>query len=254
MGGERLFPKGMRLLSHWNLRDQIKADYATPGGLPRQRALARVMERIVTQTMPAAAVNDPRVDWDPQTDAVSPAPAGTIETGALPLPRGDAAREPDTRYAHLLATFRAAKAADPYSPTAPTHIARKFDLEREIPEARVRALLEEILGSPLVPRVAKLVEARLGRRLEPFDIWYDGFRPRSRFSEAELDRVTKQRYPTVESFQKDLPNVLSRLGFARTGARVSYASSASIADMRSIMDVAGEQLDQYFQALQKRQP
>jgi hypothetical protein len=25
--GRRLFPAGMRLLAHWNLRDQIRADY-----------------------------------------------------------------------------------------------------------------------------------------------------------------------------------------------------------------------------------
>jgi len=27
---QRLFPLKMRLLSHWNLRDEIKADYADP--------------------------------------------------------------------------------------------------------------------------------------------------------------------------------------------------------------------------------
>ena len=32
---------------------------------------------------------------------------------------GHAAAEPDTRYAMLLAVFRANKKADPYSPTAP---------------------------------------------------------------------------------------------------------------------------------------
>jgi len=217
--GKRLFPRGMRLLSHWNLRDQIKADYAAKDGLPRQHAIARVMERIVTQTIPASVVNDPTVDWDPVTNAVAPAPAGTIENGARPPVRVDPAREPDTRYARLLGTFRAAKAADPYSPIAPTHIARKFELEREIPEARVTALLEEVLGSPLVPRVAQRIAARLGRKLEPFDIWYDGFRPRTRFSEVDLDRATKQRYPTVESFQRDLPNVLAKLGFAAEKAR-----------------------------------
>ena len=217
--GKRLFPKGMRLLSHWNLRDQIKADYATKDGLARQRAIQKVMERIVTQTIPAAVVNSPLVDWDPFTNAVKPAPADTIETGAPPPAQVDPSREPDTRYAHLLGTFLAAKEADPFSPIAPTHIARKFDLEREIPEARVTALLEEVLGSPLVPRVAKLVEQRLGRKLEPFDVWYDGFRPRSRFSEADLDKLTKQRYPTVEAFQKDLPKVLGTLGFAPERAR-----------------------------------
>ena len=31
--GKRLFPKGMRLISHWNLRDELKANYADPAGL-----------------------------------------------------------------------------------------------------------------------------------------------------------------------------------------------------------------------------
>jgi hypothetical protein len=80
-------------------------------------------------------------------------------------------------------------------------------------------MLNEVLASPLVPKVAKVIEGRLGRKLEPFDLWYDGFRPRSRFSEAELDRMTKARYPTPEAFQKDLPNVLEKLGFAPERAR-----------------------------------
>jgi len=42
--GRRLFPAGQRLLSHWNLRDEIKADYAdATAGLVRQRMLQRVM-------------------------------------------------------------------------------------------------------------------------------------------------------------------------------------------------------------------
>src|SRR5574340_1494515 len=44
--GQRLFPPKMRLLSHWNLRDQIKADYSEKDALPRQRMIARVMENI----------------------------------------------------------------------------------------------------------------------------------------------------------------------------------------------------------------
>jgi hypothetical protein len=219
VGVQRPFPKGMRLLSHWNLRDQLKAEYAAKDGLPRQRAIAKVMERIVTQTIPAAVVNDPTADWDPQTNAVRPAPAEAIEGGAAPRAKVDSAREPDTRYAKLLATFHAVKGADPYSPTAPTHIARKFDLEREIPEPLVVAMLEEVLSSPLVPRVARLVETRLGRKLEPFDIWYDGFRPRTRFAEADLDAMTRGRYPTAEAFQKDLPATLEKLGFTPEKAR-----------------------------------
>ena len=51
----RVFPKGMRLISHWNLRDELKADYAdTEQGPAKQRLIVKVMERIVTQTIPAA--------------------------------------------------------------------------------------------------------------------------------------------------------------------------------------------------------
>jgi hypothetical protein len=217
--GERLFPKGKRLLSHWNLRDELKAQYAEPGGLPRQRALARAMERIVAQTIPAAVVNDPSVDWNPFTNEVRPAPAETIEGGGKPRTEVDPARERDLRYARILDNFRAVKAADPYSPSAPTHIARKFELEREIPEARVVALLEEVLGSPEVRATARLVAERLGRPLEPFDIWYAGFRPRARHAEAELDAVTRRRFPDPAALAREMPALLEGLGFPPERAR-----------------------------------
>ncbi len=50
--GNRLFPPKLRLLSHWNLRDEIKADYSDgKTGLAKQRMIQQVMERIVTQTI-----------------------------------------------------------------------------------------------------------------------------------------------------------------------------------------------------------
>ncbi|MFN2633957.1 MAG: hypothetical protein ABR610_11120 [Thermoanaerobaculia bacterium] len=218
--GARLFPAGMRLLSHWNLRDQIKSDYAAPkDGLARQRTIQRVMERIVTQTIPAAAVDNPGVDWNPFTNDVRTAAAKDSDR---PLPPGRAASsaaEPDTRYARLLAIFRAARQADPYSPTAPTLMARRFDEDREIPEPRFRAMLEQVLSSPLVPRVARLVSARLQRPLEPFDVWYSGFRAKSPYPEAELDEMVRKRYPTPEAYQKDIPALLEHLGFSGEKAR-----------------------------------
>ena len=216
--GERLFPKGKRLLSHWNLRDEIKSWYGQPGGLARQRALLQAMERIVTQQIPRSAIASPLVDWNPFTNAVRPAPADTIEGGASPVATADPAREPDTRYAVILENFRAARAADPFTPTAPTAIARKFQVDRELSEERVTGLLEEVLASPLVGRTGKLAAARLGRPLEPFDIWYAGFAPPGR-PEAELDRLTKARYPTAAAFQADIPRILVALGFAPERAR-----------------------------------
>jgi hypothetical protein len=119
----------------------------------------------------------------------------------------------------LLETYRAAKRADPYSPTAPTLIARRFDENREIPEARVKAMLEAVLLSPLVPKVAALIEARLRRPLEPFDIWYNGFRAETGRSEEELDRIVAKRYPTPEAYQRDIPRMLQKLGFPEERAR-----------------------------------
>jgi hypothetical protein len=211
--GERLFPKGKRLLSHWNLRDELKAQYAQADGLARQRVIARALERIVDQTIPAAVVNEDAADWNPWSNAVRPAPPETVERGT-PAARVDEAREPDTRYARILATFRANRLADPFTPRAPTFIARRFEWRREIPEARFRAMLEAVLGSPEVRRVAEAIRHRLGRPLEPFDVWYDGFRPRARHGEAELDGLTRARYPTPAAFARDLPAILGKVGFS----------------------------------------
>ncbi|MFC1619985.1 hypothetical protein ACFL45_08570, partial [Candidatus Neomarinimicrobiota bacterium] len=72
--GARLFPPGLRLLSHWNLRDEIKAQYTDlEEGLPRQRMIQQVMDRIITQTIPAVVVDNPHVDWNPYSNEVWPA-------------------------------------------------------------------------------------------------------------------------------------------------------------------------------------
>jgi hypothetical protein len=226
--GQRLFPPKMRLLSHWNLRDEIKADYAdAANGLPKQRTIQKVMERIVTQTIPQSAVNNPGVDWNAFTNDVRPA-AVKDSDDLKPLPAESlGAREGDTRYAMLLSVYQAFRQADPYSPTAPTHIARRFDENRQIPEARVRKMLEDVLSSPLVSKVAKLIEKRLHRKLEPFDIWYAGFKQRLQYSQAELDEIVRKKYPTPEAYAKDIPNLLGKLGFSKEKAE-SLASNIEV--------------------------
>jgi hypothetical protein len=209
--GQRLFPPKMRLLEHWNLRDEIKAEYSLPSAeaLPKQRMIQRVMERIVDQSIPPQVVDNPSVDWNPYTNEVKPAAEKDADG------EGDAhLKDENTRYAAILETFLAAKKVDPYSPTAPTHIARKFDEDRQIPEPRVRQMLEQVLTSPLALRVAQLIQKRLGRSLEPFDIWYNGFRPRGTYSEAQLDEIVRRRYPTAEAYKRDMPNLLRGLGFS----------------------------------------
>jgi len=223
--GRRLFPAGMRLLSHWNLRDEIKADYADPrDGLAKQRLIQRVMERIVTQTIPAAVIDNPGVDWNPVTNEVSPAAVHDADPAAVKSTAADATPEPATRYAMLLQLFTAQEKLDPYSPTAPTALARQFDEDLQIPPDDVRAMTEAILTSPLVPQVAHLIETRLGRPLEPFDLWYNGFRPGSQYTEAKLDALVAQKYPTAEAYRQDIPNLLLKLGFSPERARYVAAN------------------------------
>ncbi len=186
------------------------------------------MERIVTQTIPEVVINNPNVDWNPITNDVKPA---AVKDSELPAPAGMVVTngpEPDTRYVRLKADFIAETKIDPYSPTAPTLMARRFDEDRQIPEVRVTAMLEQIVFSPDAAQIGKIIQKRLGRPLEPFDIWYTGFRPRGAYTEAQLDEIVSKKYPTVDAYQKDIPNLLMKLGF--TKERAEYLADHIIVD------------------------
>ncbi len=210
--GRRPFPPGLVLLSHWGLRDHIKAMYSDAvKNLPDQRLIYQVMQRIVRQEIPAVVIDNPGVDWEPVQNLVSPRDAG----GPVPMQN----RENDVRFARLLDVFKAERRQDAFSPLFPSHIDRKFRFEREIPEAAVEGLLKDVLTSPIAKDVGRLITSRLGRTLEPFDIWYDGFKARSSFKVDDLDRKVMSRYPTLDAFQADIPGILGRLGFAADTAR-----------------------------------
>lgn len=213
--GERLFPEGMRLISHWALRDQLASYYGDPdreGSLARQRTIYTVMERIVRQEIPRAVIDNPDLLWDPAANTV-------FQLDGSPAAPELGEREPDTRYEWLLKVFAAARKVDPYSPDAPTFVARRFDRDREIPEEEVEALLVSVLGSPEVAEVGKLISDRLGRPLEPFDLWYSGFKARAGFGDDELDHVVERRYPNLAAFAQGLPDLLERMGFSPERAR-----------------------------------
>ncbi len=209
--GERLFPRGLKLISHWGLRDELKAQYANPDGFKRQRLIQRIMERIILQEIPKGVINNPAVDWNVEKNTVEVAPETERESGEVPSSL-DVSPESHLRYAKWLAIFHTEKKADPYYPTLPSLILRRFERDREIPEAKVEELLVSILSSEEVRRTAKLIEKRLRRPLEPFDIWYNGFKASS-IPESQMNRVVTQKYATVQAFQQDIPHLLMKLDF-----------------------------------------
>ncbi len=197
--GKPMFRDGLKLISHWGLRDELKGLYVNPArNLSQQELIYTIMERIIAQEIPQTVINNPKVKWDPS--------ANTVEGKA-------ASREPDTRFQRLLSIFQAHRLEDPYYPDTPTHIDRRFKLNREIAEPEFVALLESVLKAPISKDVAETIQTRLGRPLRPFDIWYNGFKPRGRLAEPELDRIVGQKYQSLEAFQKDVPNILKKLGF-----------------------------------------
>ncbi len=219
--GRRPFPEGLKLISHWGLRDEIKALYPVPDGLGRQRLIRTVMERIIRQEIPKAVIDNPAVDWNPVTNAVAASPVRDANTPESAKPAAEAVSsesEKDGRYATWLAIAAAERMADPYYPSAPTLPDRRFRLDREIPEAEVERILTSVCGSEEYKRAGRLVEKRLGRPLEPFDIWYNGFKPRPSVPEAELDRIVTSRYPTIAAFEADIPRLLTRLDFSPADA------------------------------------
>ncbi len=207
-----LFPAGMKLIVHWGIRDELKARYAEKGGITKQHAIYRMMERIIRQEIPAEMINSDRYQWNPFSNAVY--------DGGKRIP---AQPEADVRYRTLLDAFQAMRLIDPHSPLYPDHIRRSFDLNREIPEREVEAMFKELLSSPQVKKVAALISRRLGRKLQPFDIWYPGLRSGTAITEETLDKMTREKYPNAGAFEKDMANILVQLGF--TNDRAAFVAA-----------------------------
>jgi len=201
--GRRLFPEDMVLLSHWNLRDEIKSNYASlPDALEKQQMIQKVMEHIVCQTIPACVINNPGVDWKPFSNTV-------YKDGQVI----EAAGEGTVRYQHLLATYTVEKQMDPYHPNMPTAIVRNFEGSMEISAREIEDLFINLISSDQVKKVAAFIEKRLGRDLQPFDIWYDGFKSRTAIPEDDLTALTRKKYPNPDAFSADMPRMLQVLGF-----------------------------------------
>lgn len=202
--GAKLFPADMMLLSHWNLRDEIKSNYANKeNGLEKQGVVYRVMQRIIDQSIPKEVINSEKQDWNPFTNTVS---------------AGDATPENDGRYQQILNNFHVFQEFDRYNPAMNTQIERAFSGEMEIPQTEIVQLFDQFLSSPQVAEVASLIKSRLGRDLQPWDIWYDGFKSRSSINEETLNDMTEKRYPNPQAFEADMERMLIELQFPKEKA------------------------------------
>lgn len=208
--GQQIFPDGMSLISHWNLRDQLKTQYADTSAIARERQemIYQVMLRIIDQSIPAIVINNEEPLWYPYSNKVTSRDGSEIK----------AERENDVRYQFLLDEFHACRQIDKYSPAHPTAIARAFARDMEVSDSAIEKMFTDYLLSKQTADVVALVKKRLGRDLRPYDIWYDGFKTRSSINIDELNAKTRALYPTPEAFHQDMANILTKLGFDRDKA------------------------------------
>ncbi len=207
---ETLFAdKDLKLITHWGLRDELKSQYADKeNGLARQEMIYQVMKRIIDQSIPKDVINSNKYSWNPfKNTLVQDGKEITFES------------EPNTRYQHIINQFKALKAIDAYTPSMPTYIQRKFEGEFEIPVDEVEQLFTELVSSKEVRDLGKIISQRLGRDLRPFDIWYDGFKARSGIPAEKLEAITTKRFANAAAFEKELPGILTSLGWTKEKAQ-----------------------------------
>lgn len=201
-----LFASDIVRITHWGLRDEIKSNYAG-NALAQQKMIYEVMKHIIYQTIPGEVVNNGDFQWNPYDNKLYKDGKEVTHTP-----------EPDTRYLQMLNLFKALKEMDAYNPNYPDYISRKFDGDMEMAQKDVEKLFVEYISSPVVKDVAVLISQRLGRPLEPFDIWYDGFKARSSVNEEDLNAKTRKLYPTPAAFQAALPGLLVKMGWTKERA------------------------------------
>lgn len=215
--GKKLFPEDMVLLSHWNLRDEIKSNYANQeNGIEKQDMIYTVMKRIIDQSIPEKVIKSGDYNWNPFENKVYQE-GNEVQLSA----------EPGTRYQMIIDNFNANKAADEYYTDYNTFIKRAFSGSKEIPQAEVEKLFDEYLSSPVAKEVGQLIAKRLGRDLKPYDIWYDGFKARSSISEETLNEMTQKKYPDAKALEADLDHILKKLGWEKERAEF-IASKVSV--------------------------
>lgn len=202
--GEHIFPD-MALITHWGLRDELKTHYSDgEEGLAKQRMIYQVMKRIIDQSIPQCVINNDAYDWNPYTNMV-------MKDGK----EQKAESEPLTRYKYFLGNFHAMQEQDKYSPVYKTYVERAFSQDMEVSYDEIEKLFTEFCSAPEIKEVAALIEQRMGRKLEPFDIWYDGFKSRSAINEDDLSAKTKALYPNRDAFKaKGMPHILKQIGFS----------------------------------------
>ena len=134
---------------------------------------------------------------------------------AADLDRSTTAREPDTRYARVLETFQAAAHSGSVLPDGADPIAAASNSDRQLPEQRVQAMLEQVLCLAAGRSVAALIASGSAASSSPSTSGTTAFAPRGSQHRGTARRASSQQsIPMPRPTSDDIPNLLRSLGFA----------------------------------------
>jgi len=209
--GSYPFPEGTFLHSHRGLRDNCKEEYTRYGGYERQKLTGKVLEHILQGTVPKQFLEDTTTMWNPWTNELyREEGSGKVLVDIIP--------EGPVRYEGFRSMFLNKSSEDRLYPDGSSVITRTFDSHNLFP-SEVEKIIRDFLSDPVIAEAGKIIETRLGRPLEPFDIWYSGFQEQSLYPADMLDSITMARYPDPLTLQNDLPGILVNMGFSRSEAQ-----------------------------------
>lgn len=199
------FPKNTVLVSHWGLRDYMTSLNGTKDALIKQRAILDLMERVVDGKIPAEVLNNPAARWDLSAEKVHLNGKSIPAKGHGPL-----------RWEKFRDVWKINKEIDRYR-THGNVIDQKFKVERELPEEKVVGILTSVLSSPVAERVGCYIRDKLGRDLEPFDIYFKDFLTDGS-SKPPLKFDVRKKYPTSSALNEAITDILVRLGWKKKRA------------------------------------
>lgn len=196
--GTQIFNEDLKLISHWGLRDQIKLYYSQYDelSLKKQKTIFKLMERIIKGELPRTIIKNQKGTYNPFTNEINKSKNKEIDF---------------ERYTHLKNIFMIHKEEDKYHLIYTDYVKRIFEGTRELTFEMVEDMFLKLLKDKTVNEIVSIIRKEIERELEPFDIWYNKFliNPMG----ENLDEKVKQKYPTLDDFQKGIKDILLKLGF-----------------------------------------
>ncbi|MEF3280010.1 MAG: hypothetical protein K6357_03480 [Elusimicrobiota bacterium] len=196
--GKKIFDEELTLITHWGLRDQIKLYYREKDEIvfKKQKAIYNLMTRIITGEYGWEFANGKEETYNPFTNEINGKKNSKVYL---------------TRYEHLKNIYLAHKEEDKYHLLYKDYITRIFEGVREIPFKKIEDMFLNILKEEVTYNIAEYIKTKLNRNLDPFDIWFNQFSQTS--DDTNLDEKVKEKYPTLESFQNSIKDILIKLDF-----------------------------------------